>query len=1009
MCRAFSKESFSPVTNKARQDRPVFDAFISYSRAPDADLSEMLQRALQRFAKPWYRRRALRVFRDATALTPDASLPAALESAIDQSSHFILLASPESAASIWVQREVEHWRARHGVSRILLVLTSGTLEWSESAQDFERSGSTSLPPQLFGAFDAEPLYVDLRDLPGGLAAKDPQLQDAVATLAAVLHGRPKDELVGEDLNQHRRTLRIAWGAAATLGALAIAMSLVSVWAVQQRDIAEDRERQARAAQLASDASRILNEQPEQIELALLLALESVKRAPSGSGQRALADASRLLPERVSEHFAERVEVVALSADKRWLASGDGQFGVMVRDLETGTFGQLSLPEEISSQLQVRDLAFSRDNRWLAIASGADNARVYDLPDGEQVRTFEHDDTVMTVAFDPAGNRLATGGKDGYLRVWDVEAESLLYEEQVATEQVLEVEFSPDGALLGAVASNGPFRLIDTETWQRVELERVTPGEGLALAFSRDNRMFAVTRANRAVIWSRADGRVLTSVEHSDYVGDAKVVFGTHVFELAFSPDSKLLVTSSRDRTTRFWRAETGEEVLRLTHRSAAERVVFTADGTRVATAAYGLVQLWNLPEGNEVLRVANDGGNAMALSDDGELLATAGPASSLRLMRTDSDITPQYLAHDDDVVATGCHPDQALVATGDDDHNAAIWNAVTGEKLATTNQFGPRQLRFGPSGDLFVGAQSSLVRLDVSGNVEALMPRSAYNIALHRDHVAARLKGGQVLLWSTEAGGEPLRIDADAHNDIRFNRSGTLLLTQRYADNIGTLHAWDVETGEERWSVRLASAFGSHFDTDDTGRIAVVADQERLTIVDVATGVARSRPIERYVRAMRLVADGERIAVLSERELVQYDIDTLELVADSLRHDSDISFVTFNPDRQLAATTAGRDLAVWNLHDGSRLAEWSVDAQILSMCFLAGDEALVTGDRANMATIRPWRISAQSAAVCSNLTRNLTEREWNAYLPGIPYEKTCPDLEPIDRQELLDVLNLAAD
>ena len=990
------------MTNEVREDRPAFDAFISYSRTPDADLSETLQRALQRFAKPWYRRRALRVFRDATALTPDASLPAALESAINQAAYFILLASPESASSIWVQREVEHWCSTHGVSRILLVLTGGSLAWSESAQDFDRGASPSLPPQLFGAFDAEPLYVDLSTLGRTADAKNPQLVDAVATLASVIHRRPKDELIGEDLSQHRRTLRTAWGAATMLGALAIATSVVSVWAIQQRDIAEARERQARAAQLASDANRILSEQPDQIELAALLAIESVKREPSGGGQRALANASRLLPGRVSEHFGEQVEVVALSADKRWLASGDGQFGVMVWDLQSGESGQLSLPGEVMNQLQVRDLAFSRDNRWLAIASGANNARVYDLPDGERIRTFEHADAVMTVAFDPAGNRLATGGKDGYVRVWDLESEAMLFEEQIATEQVLEVGFSPDGNQLGAVASNGPFRLLDTGNWQRIELEQVTPGEGFALAFSPDNQLFAVTRANRAVVWSRLDGRVITTVEHSDFVGDAKVVFGTHVEELLFSPDSRLLVTSSRDRTTRFWRADTGEEVRRLTHQSPAEHVVFTADGSRVATATYGLVQLWSMPEGNEVLRVANDGGNAMALSDDGVLLAAAGPNSSLRVMHSENAVTPRYLAHDDDVVALGCHPDQPLIATADDDHNASIWDAVTGNKLATTNQFGSRHLRFGPTDDLFVGAQSTLVRLGVSGEVQTLVPRYAYNIALHRDHAAARMNGGHVLLWSTDNIAEPLRIDADAHNDIRFNRSGTLLLTQRYADKVGTIHAWDVTTGAERWSVELDSAFGSYFDADDTGETAIVADQENLTVTDIATGAARVRPIAPNVRAMLLVADGTRVALLFKQELVQYDLKTLEPVAETLRHDDAISAVTFNPDRQLAATTTGRDLAIWNLEDGARLAEWTVDSRVSRMCFLAGDEALVTGDQANMAMIRPWRTSGVSDAVCSNLTRNLSEREWATYLPGLPYERTCPDLKPIDRAELLE-------
>ena len=60
-----------------------YKAFLSYSHAADGRLAAFLQGALQRFAKPWYRRRAIRVFRDTTGLevTPDlwTSIRKALE------------------------------------------------------------------------------------------------------------------------------------------------------------------------------------------------------------------------------------------------------------------------------------------------------------------------------------------------------------------------------------------------------------------------------------------------------------------------------------------------------------------------------------------------------------------------------------------------------------------------------------------------------------------------------------------------------------------------------------------------------------------------------------------------------------------------------------------------------------------------------------------------------------------------------------------------------------------
>jgi len=51
-----------------------YAAFISYSHAADGKLAPALQQSLQRFAKPWNRMRALRVFRDETSLSINPAL-----------------------------------------------------------------------------------------------------------------------------------------------------------------------------------------------------------------------------------------------------------------------------------------------------------------------------------------------------------------------------------------------------------------------------------------------------------------------------------------------------------------------------------------------------------------------------------------------------------------------------------------------------------------------------------------------------------------------------------------------------------------------------------------------------------------------------------------------------------------------------------------------------------------------------------------------------------------------
>src|SRR3954447_8767296 len=139
-----------------------YSAFMSYSHSADGTLARALQSALHRFAKPWYKLRALHIFRDQTNLAVNPALWSSIREALDQSQFLILLASPEAAISPWVAREVEYWIGRNGPSHTLIVLTGGTLQWDSSALCFRPEGTNALPASLLHGFAEEPFFLDLR-------------------------------------------------------------------------------------------------------------------------------------------------------------------------------------------------------------------------------------------------------------------------------------------------------------------------------------------------------------------------------------------------------------------------------------------------------------------------------------------------------------------------------------------------------------------------------------------------------------------------------------------------------------------------------------------------------------------------------------------------------------------------------------------------------------------------------------------------------------------------------
>ena len=195
---------------------PAYDAFISYSHARDKPIATALQSVVQKLGKPWYRRRALRLFRDDTGLTATPHLWPSIERALERSRFLILLASPEAAISPWVEKELAWWINHNGAETVLVALTDGELSWDGEAGDFRLSPPPPLPPALKDRFAEEPRWIDLRSYRDGASARDTKFADLAADFAAAIHGVPKEDLLSQEVRQQRRALRLAWSGVGTL-------------------------------------------------------------------------------------------------------------------------------------------------------------------------------------------------------------------------------------------------------------------------------------------------------------------------------------------------------------------------------------------------------------------------------------------------------------------------------------------------------------------------------------------------------------------------------------------------------------------------------------------------------------------------------------------------------------------------------------------------------------------------------------------------------------------------
>jgi hypothetical protein len=197
-----------------------YQAFISYSHAADNKLAPAIEMGLRKFAKPIYQMHAMDVFRDTTSLSMTHQLWDMIAEAISESEYFILMASPSSAASEWVQKEItECTRLNRGLlGQLLIVLTDGEIVWNEKTGDFDWTETNALPLLLQGKFQKEPLFLDFRwtkERADELSMRNSLFLDGIATLSATIQSKNKADLIGEDVqsyriyNRMRRTLNIS--------------------------------------------------------------------------------------------------------------------------------------------------------------------------------------------------------------------------------------------------------------------------------------------------------------------------------------------------------------------------------------------------------------------------------------------------------------------------------------------------------------------------------------------------------------------------------------------------------------------------------------------------------------------------------------------------------------------------------------------------------------------------------------------------------------------------------
>jgi WD40 repeat protein/tRNA A-37 threonylcarbamoyl transferase component Bud32 len=584
---------------------------------------------------------------------------------------------------------------------------------------------------------------------------------------------------------------------------------------------------------------------------------------------------------------------------------------------------------------VLTVAFSPDGERIASGSADGQIKVWDRRSAREVLTLRgHTATVTVVAFSPDGNQLASGSADGNVRIWDVARGENVLTWQGHASGVTGLAFDPGGKRLASTGrgepSPGELKLWDvgkeealaSQTWHTLLA---------AVAFSPDGRrLITACHDGNVFAWDTATLKPI-----GGFKGPKRLVQWTSV---AFSADGEWVAAGSAAGFVRVWDGKTAQEFLNPTGASVSG-LAFTSsrDGRPILAAACAdyTVRAWFMRSGEPAFTLRGHRGavTAVASSSDGARLVSASRDRTVKLWDIRRHYDDLTLPASAGYTSVSFSPAGQYFASATRDNALRIWDMTTGKVIARLRSLreSVNGLAFSPDGlQLACAGSDGTVRIrEVPSGRETLCLRghdgSVLTVAFEPDggRLASAGEDGTVRLWELPSGLETLCLrghDGTVHA-VAFSPDGSRLAS---AGKDGVVRVWDGGTGQERLVLTNhdGPVYALAFSLDGR-RLATAGHDEIVRVWDVATGEL-VQTLSGHMGAVRGLAygPGGRLASAGDDKAVRlWDAARHELLA--LRgHKDVVRALAFSWDgHQLASAGDDRTIKIW---DGTPQKEASI-------------------------------------------------------------------------------------
>lgn len=290
-----------------------------------------------------------------------------------------------------------------------------------------------------------------------------------------------------------------------------------------------------------------------------------------------------------------------------------------------------------------------------------------LPPGVKLlRAFEgHKDWVASVAFDSRGERLATGGADNTLKLWEVRSGKLLSTLEGHTDVIWSLDFDPQGESLASGGNDVAVRLWESHSGKlAATLERPGHRGVLSVAFDPQSGLLACgTRDNGVELWEAHSGKLVRTLQgHKGSVNS-----------VAFSSQDGVLASGGADHVVKLWQVVSGKLLHTFEgHTHEVDSVAFDPRGDTLASGSWDhTVKLWGTRAGKllRTLEGHTDWVDRAVFSSDGRLLASRSQDYTIRLWSSETwetvAVIPALTPSKPWIPALAFHPTSPLLAAAD--------------------------------------------------------------------------------------------------------------------------------------------------------------------------------------------------------------------------------------------------------------------------------------------------------------------------------------------------------